>query len=68
MIAFLEANPGIWGGPSHGGYLKNSLGKLASHQGMMNGAAHQPFQTIHRSLAFQIRDDALPILRHLIEV
>ncbi len=67
MLAFLEATPAVWGGPSHAGYLKHSLGRLAGHQGMMNGAAHAPFQTIHRSIAFQIRDDALPILRHLIE-
>lgn len=68
MHAFLEANPSIWGGPQHHGYLKHSLGKLKSHQPVMNSSAHQPMQTIHRSIAFQIREDALPILRHLIEV
>ncbi|HYE47138.1 MAG TPA: hypothetical protein VEA44_15355 [Caulobacter sp.] len=67
MLAFLEANPDVWG-VGKAGYLKHSMGKLASHQPTMNSAAHQPFQTLHRSVAFQIRDDALPVLRHLIEV
>jgi hypothetical protein len=66
MLAFLEATPAVWG--TTAGYIKHSLGKLKSYQPTMNSAAHQPYQAIHRSVAFQIRDEASPILRHLIEV
>lgn len=66
MLAFLAANPDALGVGKHG-QLKHSLGKLKSHQPTMNSAAHAAYQTHHRSVAFQIRDDALPVLRHLIE-
>ena len=67
MLAFLTANPTVWGGVK-GNHLKHNLGKLKSHQATMNSAAHTPFQTFHRTIAFQVRDDALPVLRHLIEI
>lgn len=67
MLAFLAVTPAVLGTGRHA-HLKHSLCKLASHQGTMNSAAHTPYQTIHRSIAFQLRDDALPILRHFIEI
>jgi len=66
MMAFVEATPSCLGTGKHP-HLKHSLGKLRSHQPTMNSVAHAAYQTHHRTVAFQIRDDALPALRHLIE-
>jgi hypothetical protein len=66
MMAFIEETPSALGVGKHP-HLKHSLGKLKSHQTTMNSVAHAAYQTHHRSVAFQIRDDALPALRHLIE-
>jgi hypothetical protein len=65
-LAFLKQNPEIWG-PLVQNHVKHSIDKLASHAPTINGALHNPFQAIHRSFVFQIRDEALHALRHLIE-
>ena len=65
-IAFLEENPNIWGDIS-ANHMAHSIRKLKGYLPEINGALHNPFQTINRSKAFQIRDEALPGLRHLIE-
>jgi hypothetical protein len=66
ILAFLAKDHGVWGA-AKSNYLKHSLSKLASHKALLNSAAHNPFQTINRTVGFEIRDDALPLLRHLIE-
>lgn len=65
VVAFMEAKPELWG--TKAGALKVSVGRAKGHQATMNGALHNTWQTINRSEAFRIRDDLLPLLRHLIE-
>lgn len=65
MRVFLDNNPTIWGGKAN--YLKHSLKRLSGHQQKMNSAIHNVFEVISWTQAVQIRDDALPLLRHLIE-
>lgn len=66
MITFLVNNPDIWGAVKQN-HLKHSLSRMAAHKKMLNSAVHNPWQPINRSEAFTIRDEVLPILRHLIE-
>lgn len=66
MISYLENNPDIWGA-AKANHLKHSLKRMAAHKQTLNSAVHNAFELIHRSQAFQIRDEVLPILRHLIE-
>lgn len=67
MIAFLENNPDIWGTVKQK-HLQQSFRKMAARKGLLNGVMHNAFQTINKTEAFSIRDEALPIFRHLIEV
>lgn len=66
MIAFLANNPDIWGAVKQN-HLKHSLSRMAAHKKIMNSAIHNPWQPLNRSEVFAIRDEVLPILRHLIE-
>lgn len=66
MLVYFDANPAICGADK-ATYLKHSLKRMLTHQGLLNGVLHQPLQTINTSKAFEIRDDVLPVLRHLIE-
>jgi hypothetical protein len=65
-IAYLANNPDILGTAKRN-HLKHSLGRMKEHKKILNSAAHNAYQPINRSQAFQIRDEVLPILRHLIE-
>lgn len=65
IISYMDNNPTVWGGIET--YLKHSLKRVATHLPMLNGAVHNPFQTVASPKAFEIRDDMLPLLRHLIE-
>lgn len=67
MIAFMENNPEAWGAGIKQSHLKHSFRKMAAHKKLLNGVIHNPYQPINRSEAFTIRDEVLPILRHLIE-
>lgn len=65
-ITYLVNNPAIFGaGKKH--YLKHSLTRMQHHKKMLNSAVHNAYQPINRSEALLIRDEVLPILRHLIE-
>lgn len=64
-LAFMETRPDMWG--IKAGAMRTSVTKMKGHQKVMNGAVHHTWQTINRSEAFRIRDDMIPILRHLIE-
>lgn len=66
MIPFFHNNPDIWGA-AKASHLKHSLANMGRYQPRLNGVLHNPFQPINRSEAFQIRDEVLPLLRHLIE-
>ena len=65
-VVYVANNPDILGTAKRN-HLKHSLGRVKEHKKVFNSAAHNPWQPINRSEAFQIRDDVLPILRHLIE-
>jgi hypothetical protein len=66
MIGFLEGNPTIWGANKHA-YIKSSLKKLATYKPLLNGVVHNAYQQVSQPQVFQIRDESLPVLRHLIE-
>lgn len=66
MIAFMVNHPDIWGAVKQN-HLRHSLTRMAAHKKILNSAVHNPWQPISRSEAFVIRDEVLPILRHLIE-
>ncbi|WP_087721568.1 ATP-binding protein [Pandoraea sp. PE-S2T-3] len=65
-LTYLTKNPNIFGAGKDQ-YLKHSLTRMQHHKKMLNSAAHNAYQPINRSEALQIRDEILPILRHLIE-
>jgi hypothetical protein len=65
-LAFFHNHPNVWGLPAQN-YLKHSVSKTSAHLKSMNGALHNAFQPISRTIAIQIRDEVLPLLRHLIE-
>lgn len=66
FISFFEAHDIVWEDSTRK-HAKQSLKKFGKHKERLNSAAHNHFQTIHNTEAFQIRDEVLPILRHLIE-
>ena len=66
MIAFLENKPDIWGAVKQN-HVRHSLRRVANHKQLLNSAVHNPWQPINKAQAFVIRDEVLPILRHLIE-
>lgn len=66
MIPFLHNHPELWGAVK-ATHLKHSLAEMGKYQGKLNSVLHNPFQAIHVTEAFQIRDAVLPLLRHLIE-
>jgi hypothetical protein len=65
ILPYLVNNPEVWGGKAPA--LKHSLTKMISHVPLLNSAVHNPFQIIDRSDAFKIRNEVLPVIRHLIE-
>ncbi|WP_175951183.1 ATP-binding protein [Burkholderia sp. BCC0405] len=65
-LTYLAKNPDVFGAGKDQ-YLRHSLTRMQYHKKMLNSAAHNAYQPITRSEAFQIRDEILPILRHLIE-
>ena len=66
MLTFLEKHPELWGAAKEN-YLRHGLRKMAGHQPILNSALHNPFQIVGAAKAFEIRDEVLPLLRHLIE-
>jgi len=66
VLAYLQKHPETWG-PLQANHVKTSVNHLAGHAARINGVLHNPFQAVHRSMVFQIRDEALHALRHLIE-
>lgn len=66
MLPYLDNNPEVWGAAKQN-HLKHSVKRMAAHQQLLNSAVHNVFQQINASKAFEIRDEVLPMLRHLIE-
>jgi hypothetical protein len=66
MLPFLINNPAIWGAAKQN-FLRHSAANMAKHQQTLNSALHNPYQIIGSPKAFDIRDEVLPLLRHLIE-
>jgi hypothetical protein len=66
LIPFFHNHPELWGAAKQN-HLKHSLANMGKYQPRLNSVLHNPFQAINRSEAFQIRDEVLPLLRHLIE-
>ena len=66
MIPFFHNHPELWGA-AKAPHLRHSLSNMAKFQPRLNSVLHNPFQAINRTEAFQIRDEVLALLRHLIE-
>jgi hypothetical protein len=66
ILAYFEEHSEIWGTGKQA-YVRHSVGNMGANQKMMNSALHHPFQPIPKTKAIEIRDEALPLLRHLIE-
>ena len=66
MLAYFENNQSIWGTAKEN-YLRHCVSKMSGHQKTMNTVLHNPWQMTNKTQAIQIRDDVLPLLRHLIE-
>jgi hypothetical protein len=66
MLLFLQKNPSFWG-TGKAPFIKPSLAKMVKHMPLINGVMHNPFQAVNRTVAFDIRDEILPVLRHIIE-
>lgn len=66
MVAFLENRPDVWGEAKQN-HLKHSLKNFGKHKPTLNAAIHNPFQPVAAAKAFEIREEVLPMLRHLIE-
>jgi len=66
MLAYFENNPSFWG-TAKANYLKHSVKKMGAHQKTINGVLHNPWQQASKTEAVVIRDEVLPLLRHLIE-
>jgi hypothetical protein len=65
ILPFLDNEPTIWG--VNASQLKHIVKKMGAHQQTMNSALHNPFQQITTPKAFEIRNEIMPLLRHLIE-
>jgi len=65
LLSFLLHDASVWGATKSP--LKHSLDKLKGHQKLLNGVLHNPFQQMPEHLAKSIRDEVMPILRHMIE-
>ncbi|WP_191576306.1 ATP-binding protein [Achromobacter insolitus] len=65
-LTFMERNPEIWGDVK-AGHLQQAVRAMGSRKKLLNSVMHNPYQSINGSVAFAIRDEVLPILRHLIE-
>jgi hypothetical protein len=65
ILPYLDNHPEVWGAKQQA--LKHSLKRMIAHGPLLNSAVHNPFQIIDRSKAFEIRNEVLPVIRHLIE-
>jgi len=66
MVSYLEKHPDAWG-EAKSQHLKHSLADVKKRKPLMNGVAHNPYQVVDRTEAYAVRNELLPILRHLIE-
>jgi hypothetical protein len=66
MIAYFSSGANVWG-DAKAAYMRHVVGKMGKHVTTMNSALHHPIQTITNTHAIEIRNEVLPLLRHLIE-
>jgi hypothetical protein len=66
MIAYFASGPGVFDSATQA-HMRQVVGKVGKHRQTMNSALHHPLQMINNTEAIQIRDEVLPLLRHLIE-
>ncbi|WP_156398241.1 ATP-binding protein [Caulobacter sp. Root1455] len=66
MLLYLQKTPSIWG-TGKAPFIRPSLAKMVKHMPLINGVMHNPFQPVNRTVAFDIRDEILPVMRHVIE-
>ena len=66
ILAYFANNTTIWGTAKQN-YLRHSVNKMGAHVRVMNTVLHNAYQPTNRTQALQIRDEVLPLLRHLIE-
>jgi hypothetical protein len=66
MIAYFSSGANVWG-DAKAAYMRHIVGKMGKHIPTMNSALHHPIQTITNTHAIEIRNEVLPLLRHLIE-
>lgn len=65
MFQFFDANPDIFGAKER--QIKHTVKVTSGNLGKINSALHNPFQAMNKATALQIRDEALPLVRLLIE-
>jgi hypothetical protein len=66
MIAYFSSGTNVWG-DAKAAYMRHIVGKMGKHITTMNSALHHPIQTVTNTHAIEIRNEVLPLLRHLIE-
>lgn len=65
-LSYMERHPEIWGAVK-AGHLQHAVRSIGARKKLLNSVVHNPYQPINVSEAFAIRDEVLPVLRHLIE-
>lgn len=65
-LTYMERKPEIWGAVK-AGHLQQAVRAMSTRKKLLNSVVHNPYQSINGSEAFAIRDEVLPIFRHLIE-
>lgn len=66
ILPFMSENKDIWN-RAKANAMTRCVNTFAANKKTLNGALHNPYQTINGQVAMRIRDDALPALRALIE-
>lgn len=63
---FLVANPEVWG-PDMKNHMTECVNAFINRKGTLNSALHKSTQKIGEGIVIDIRDELLPIFKHIIE-
>jgi len=63
---FLVANPDVWG-PDMKNHMTECVNAFINRKGILNSALHKSTQKIAEGVVVDIRDELLPIFKHIIE-
>jgi hypothetical protein len=66
MFAYFAVHQHLWGA-AKANFVKHSVNRMGAHSSTMNTVLHNPWQPTNKMQAILIRDEVLPLLRHLIE-